>query len=322
MHPARAPPWCWRPGSARACGRSTDTIPKPLVQVGGKALIDYVLDRLADAGVERAVVNVHHLADQIERHLAAAQRPQIVISDERERTARHRRRRGQGAAAARRRAVLPRQFRHHLDRRRDAQSARGSPPPSTPRAMDALLLLAPTTTSIGYTGRGDFAMAAGRPARAARRARGGAVRLCRRRDPHPGVLCGCRRAAPSSMSPAVRPRGRDRAAVRPAARGSVDACRHARRRRSRRSGAPRQRGLMRPPTGRRACMIAAWRFDPRVFTIPASAPFLPTLIAALLDGALCRGLRAGAAIRWRSPAPRSICRRGAPAGWRATASSM
>src|SRR5437879_1412917 len=58
-------------------------IPKPLVEVGGKALIDYVLDRLADAGVERAVVNVHHLADRIERHLKSRRRPQIVISDER-----------------------------------------------------------------------------------------------------------------------------------------------------------------------------------------------------------------------------------------------
>ncbi len=45
-------------------------IPKPLVAVGGKSLIDYGLDRLADAGVERAVVNVHHLADAVERHLA------------------------------------------------------------------------------------------------------------------------------------------------------------------------------------------------------------------------------------------------------------
>ena len=58
-------------------------IPKPLVKVGGKALIDYVLDRLAEQGVECAVVNVHHLADQIERHLAQRQHPQIVISDER-----------------------------------------------------------------------------------------------------------------------------------------------------------------------------------------------------------------------------------------------
>src|SRR6266704_871053 len=53
-------------------------VPKPLVPVGGKALIDYVLDRLAAQGVERAVVNVHHLADQIEQHLAGRKRPKIV----------------------------------------------------------------------------------------------------------------------------------------------------------------------------------------------------------------------------------------------------
>src|SRR5262245_58673306 len=58
-------------------------VPKPLVTVGGKALIDYALDRLAAQGVERTVVNVHHLADQIERHLAGRKRPEIVISDER-----------------------------------------------------------------------------------------------------------------------------------------------------------------------------------------------------------------------------------------------
>src|ERR1700761_2686033 len=58
-------------------------IPKPLVTVGGKSLIDYGLDRLAEAGIERAVVNVHPLADALERHLAARQQPRIVISDER-----------------------------------------------------------------------------------------------------------------------------------------------------------------------------------------------------------------------------------------------
>jgi MurNAc alpha-1-phosphate uridylyltransferase len=58
-------------------------IPKPLVALGGKSLIDYGLDRLADVGVERAVVNVHHLADALEQHLAPRTRPRIVISDER-----------------------------------------------------------------------------------------------------------------------------------------------------------------------------------------------------------------------------------------------
>ncbi len=44
----------------------TETLPKPLVEVHGRTLIDYCLDRLAENGVERAIVNVHWLADQIE----------------------------------------------------------------------------------------------------------------------------------------------------------------------------------------------------------------------------------------------------------------
>ncbi len=133
-------------------------IPKPLVTVGGRALIDYVLDRLADAGVERAVVNVHHLADQIERHLASRQRPQIAISDERTELL------GTGGGVVK---AMPElgggPFFHvnsdtiwidgaapNLSRLADAFDA---------KRMDALLLLAPTATSIGYSGRGDFTMA-------------------------------------------------------------------------------------------------------------------------------------------------------------------
>jgi MurNAc alpha-1-phosphate uridylyltransferase len=61
----------------------TDDRPKALVEVGGRALIDHVLDRFADAGVERAVVNVHWFADRLEGHLKGRTRPRIVISDER-----------------------------------------------------------------------------------------------------------------------------------------------------------------------------------------------------------------------------------------------
>ncbi|HMA57170.1 MAG TPA: NTP transferase domain-containing protein, partial [Pseudolabrys sp.] len=61
----------------------TDTMPKPLVKVASKPLIDHVLDRLAEAGVEKAVVNVHHFADQVSQHLARRTLPRIVISDER-----------------------------------------------------------------------------------------------------------------------------------------------------------------------------------------------------------------------------------------------
>ncbi|MGB9427034.1 MAG: sugar phosphate nucleotidyltransferase, partial [Methylocella sp.] len=62
----------------------TDRVPKPLVAVAGKPLIDHALDRFAMAGVETAIVNVHYLAGQLEAHLAARKAPRIVISDERE----------------------------------------------------------------------------------------------------------------------------------------------------------------------------------------------------------------------------------------------
>ena len=60
----------------------TDTMPKPLVPIAGKPMIDYGLDTLAAAGVRRAVVNVHHFADRMVDHLAHRNRPQILISDE------------------------------------------------------------------------------------------------------------------------------------------------------------------------------------------------------------------------------------------------
>ncbi len=62
----------------------TDTIPKPLVKIAGKAMIDYALDALAEAGVEQAVVNVHHHADQMEAHLRGYRGLEILISDERD----------------------------------------------------------------------------------------------------------------------------------------------------------------------------------------------------------------------------------------------
>jgi MurNAc alpha-1-phosphate uridylyltransferase len=63
----------------------TDTMPKPLVRVAGKPMIDYALDALADAGVKRAAVNVHHFADEMETHLARYPRLDVVVSDERDR---------------------------------------------------------------------------------------------------------------------------------------------------------------------------------------------------------------------------------------------
>ena len=61
----------------------TDHRPKALVEVGGRALVDHVLDRLGEAGVVTAVVNVHHFADQMEAHLAGRTHPTVRIADER-----------------------------------------------------------------------------------------------------------------------------------------------------------------------------------------------------------------------------------------------
>ena len=60
----------------------TDTMPKPLVPIAGKPMIDYGMDALAEAGVSRAVVNVHHFADQMVAHLATRASPEIILSDE------------------------------------------------------------------------------------------------------------------------------------------------------------------------------------------------------------------------------------------------
>ncbi len=62
----------------------TVTRPKPLVEVAGKTMLDHTMDHLREAGVKRAVVNVHYLADQVEAHLRArAGDIEVLISDER-----------------------------------------------------------------------------------------------------------------------------------------------------------------------------------------------------------------------------------------------
>jgi N-acetyl-alpha-D-muramate 1-phosphate uridylyltransferase len=138
----------------------TDKMPKPLVQVAGKALLDHVLDRLGNAGVERALVNVHYLGEQIIAHLARRTRPQIVISDERGLLL------GTGGGVVKALPELGDAPFFHLNA--DTFWIDGAKPNLTrlaetfdPASMDALLLLAPTTNSIGYAGRGDFAFAAG-----------------------------------------------------------------------------------------------------------------------------------------------------------------
>jgi N-acetyl-alpha-D-muramate 1-phosphate uridylyltransferase len=135
----------------------TDTKPKPLVQVAGKALIDHVLDKLAAAGVKTAVVNVHYLADQIERHLAKRKKPKIVISDERGLLL------DTGGGVLKALPLLGDTPFFHVNS--DTLWLDGETPNLTrlaqnfdPAKMDALLLLAPAKGSIGYGGSGDFSL--------------------------------------------------------------------------------------------------------------------------------------------------------------------
>lgn len=136
----------------------TNHIPKPLVEIGGRTMLDHMLDRLAEGGVTRAIVNVHHLADQIETHLNGRTRPQIVISDERAKLL------DQGGGI---RKVLP--LIGDADFficNTDAVWLEG--PHSTiaamreawrPDEMDILLLVAATSGSVGVDWPGDFHMA-------------------------------------------------------------------------------------------------------------------------------------------------------------------
>lgn len=132
-------------------------LPKPLVALNGKPLIDHVLDRLAAAGVERAVINVHHKADQIEHHLAGRKAPAIEISDERAALL------DTGGGV---RKALPRLgpgafLIHNADsvwiEGVGSNLARLAAAWDETR-MDCLMLLAPTSASHGYQGRGDFAL--------------------------------------------------------------------------------------------------------------------------------------------------------------------
>jgi N-acetyl-alpha-D-muramate 1-phosphate uridylyltransferase len=135
----------------------TDTVPKPLIPVAGQALIDYSLDRFADAGVERAIVNVHYLADQIEAHLAGRERPQILISDEREKLL------DQGGGIRKARGLIGAEPFYVCNT--DAFWVEG--PRSNlarlqatwdPARMDVLLLVAAGAMAVGVDWPGDFEM--------------------------------------------------------------------------------------------------------------------------------------------------------------------
>ena len=135
----------------------TATIPKPLVKVAGKPLIDHGLDRLAAAGIETAVVNVHYLADLLEEHVSRRRNPGIVISDERtqlldtgggiKKALPHFR--GEPFVLLNSDSFWIEGVRPNLDILANSWDSND---------MDILLMLAATVRSVGYSGRGDFTM--------------------------------------------------------------------------------------------------------------------------------------------------------------------
>jgi N-acetyl-alpha-D-muramate 1-phosphate uridylyltransferase len=135
----------------------TDTIPKPLVPLRGRPLIDHVLDRIAEAGIANAVVNVHHHADKLEAHLAGRKRPKIAISDERGVLL------DTGGGLIKALPKLgPSPFLIHNS---DSVWIEGIGSNLArlmaawdPARMDSLMLLAIGATSLGYEGHGDFNM--------------------------------------------------------------------------------------------------------------------------------------------------------------------
>jgi len=132
-------------------------LPKPLVQVGGRALVDHALDRLVAAGVTTAVANVHHKAELLTAHLGLRHDVTVMISDERGALLET----GGGVKKALPLLGQGPFFVHNTDSMwaeglgisLDRMKALWND-----AAMDALLLMAPTVRALGYGGRGDYAM--------------------------------------------------------------------------------------------------------------------------------------------------------------------
>lgn len=134
----------------------TDKTPKPMIELGGRTMAERALDRLADAGIEEVVVNLHHLPDQIRSRLEGYQGLTIHFSEEEELL-------DTGGGVARALPLLGDEPFYVVNG--DAVWLDGVRPALlrmcdrwNDDAMDALLLLHPTITAIGYDGPGDFMM--------------------------------------------------------------------------------------------------------------------------------------------------------------------
>ncbi|MEM8784643.1 MAG: nucleotidyltransferase family protein, partial [Pseudomonadota bacterium] len=130
---------------------------KAMVEVAGRPLVDWAIDRYAQAGVEEVIVNVHHFADPLEAHVRRRSDVKITLSDERDTLLET------GGGISR---VLPlMEGQPFYVQNCDTMWVDGVVDAITRLAdawdgdlMDGLLLLAPTVLTTGYDGSGDFDM--------------------------------------------------------------------------------------------------------------------------------------------------------------------
>jgi MurNAc alpha-1-phosphate uridylyltransferase len=164
----------------------TDTLPKPLVRIAGRTMLDHAIDRLEAAGVTRIVVNTHYLGELVVAHLRARPSPEIVFSPEAIALET-----GGGV-----RNALPLLGDEPFFVVNGDSLWVDGPTPALARlaaawdgaTADVLLLLQPTATAVGYEGIGDYAVdAAGKPHR-----RTG-------RDPVPYLYAGVQMLSPSAF---------------------------------------------------------------------------------------------------------------------------
>jgi N-acetyl-alpha-D-muramate 1-phosphate uridylyltransferase len=132
-------------------------LPKPLVPLHGKALIDHVLDRHAEAGIKRAIVNLHHKADLIETHVKGRKKPAVTFSDERQALLDT----GGGVKNALPLLGTGAFLIHNADSvwvEGIGSNLVGLMDAWDDARMDCLMMLALSTAGLGYQGRGDFAL--------------------------------------------------------------------------------------------------------------------------------------------------------------------
>ena len=152
----RAPPetaMVFAAGFGTRMGRLTRDLPKPLLTAGGATLLDHALDHLAEAGVSRAVVNLHYRGEQIRQHLDGRESPTVTFSEEAPDIL------DTGGGCVQALAMLgPEAF---VTLNADTVFLDANPISALvaawdPDAADALMLLVPVSATIGYTRDGDF----------------------------------------------------------------------------------------------------------------------------------------------------------------------